>query len=215
MMNLSATADVTIPRVTSRVSLREWAITIALAALVFASFATALTVTGGLVADDAGATPKLYHMMLALLGVLVIVRRRLVLPPREAIIYFVTMFVATGLAYIAFTPRVAGIKIVIAFYTLIVTAVAGRGLSRASLLRACRVGSAVFLAAVIVKNVLHVQAFVLWLASPLGHPDVPSLAGGGLNLEATWLAVASAFFIGSMMFVPLDRKSTRLNSSHV
>lgn len=202
MINLGVATDVTLPRVKSRVRLRERATTAALAALVFASFATALTLSGGLVADDATATPKLYHIMLALLGLMVIVRRRLVLPPREAMIYFATMFLATGLAYMAFTPRVAGLKIVIAFYTLVVGAFVGRGLPHASLLRACRLGSAAFLAAVTVKNVLYIQAFVLWLASPLGHPDVPSLAGGGLNLEATWLAVSAAFFIGSVMFVP-------------
>jgi O-antigen ligase len=174
----------------------------ALAALVFASFATALTVSGSLVADDAGATPKLYHLMLALIGVLVIVRGRVVLPPPEVLTYFATMMLMTGLTYVAFTPRVAGVKLLIAFYTTVAAAVVARGLSRMTLLRACRIGSAVFLAVVIVKNVLHIQSFVLWLASPLGHPDVPSLAGGGLNLEATWLAVSSAFFIGSVMFVP-------------
>ena len=202
MMNLEAAADVTMPRVASRVRAREWATTIALAVLVFASFATALTVTGGLVADDAGATPKLYHVILAVMGVIVLARGRLVLPPPEALIYFATTILAAGLAYVAFTPRVAGIKLLIALYTLVTATVVGRGLSPVSLLRGCRLGSAAFLAAVTVKNALHVQAFVLWLASPLGHPDVPSLAGGGLNLEATWLAVASAFFIGSMMFVP-------------
>jgi O-antigen ligase len=159
-------------------------------------------VTGGLVADDAGATPKLYHLLLALIGVIVMLRGRLVPPPTEALIYFATMMLMTGLTYVAFTPRVAGIKLVIALYTLVVAAVVGRAIPRPTLLRACRIGSAVFLTAVMIKNALHAQAFVLWLASPLGHPDVPSLAGGGLNLEATWLAVSSAFFIGSVTFVP-------------
>jgi O-antigen ligase len=53
-----------------------------------------------------------------------------------------------------------------------------------------------------VKNLQHLPAFVVYLANPFGHPDVPTLSGGGLNLEATWLALSSTFLIGTVLFIP-------------
>jgi O-antigen ligase len=72
----------------------------------------------------------------------------------------------------------------------------------ATVLRACRIASVAFLVIVTAKNVQHAPALLLYLANPFGHPDVPSLAGGGLNLEATWLALTSVFLIGTALFVP-------------
>jgi O-antigen ligase len=201
-INLDVADGVTLPHLTSRTRLREWLATGMLAALVFASFATALTISGTLIGYDTGATPKVYHLLLALAGVPVVMRGRVLRPSRAMLLYFSVMAASTVLAYLAFEARPAGLKLIIAFYTAIVAAEIGRSMGTATVLRACRLAGALFLAVVTVKNAVNVQAFILWLASPLGHPDVPSLAGGGLNLEATWLAVASAFFIGSVWFIP-------------
>src|SRR5262249_40044887 len=75
--------------------------------------------------------------------------------------------------------------------------------NRRIVLRACRVAGVAFAIAVTIKNVTHVPAFIAYLARPLGHPEVPSLAGGGLKIEATWLALSSFFMIGTVLFGPI------------
>jgi hypothetical protein len=58
-------------------------------------------------------------------------------------------------------------------------------------LRACRMAGAAFVIVVTVKNILHVSAFVVYLARPPSVTLDAALAGGGLNIEATWLALSA------------------------
>ena len=202
LMNLDVTADVTLPRLTSSVRTRDRFATTALAALVLASLASAVTATGALVADDAGVTPKAYHAMLIAAGLAMLFRGSIPRPRTELVLYFGVTLSATLLAYLAHEPRMGAIKLLIAMYVALVAAAIGRVAHPRIVLRACRVASVVFLVIVTAKNAQHAPAFVLYLANPFGHPDVPTLAAGGLNLEATWLALSSVFMIGTALFVP-------------
>jgi O-antigen ligase len=201
-MNLGTTADVTPPRLTSPVSVRVWILTGVLAATLLAALASSVTVTGVLVPEDVGATPKAYHALLILLGSAVLLRGRIPRPRAELLLYFGVTISATLLAYVVYEPRVAAIKLFIALYAALIGASIGRIAGPGTVLRAARAASVVFLIAVTIKNAQHVPDFIAYLARPFGHPDVPSLAGGGLNLEATWLALASIFLIGTALFVP-------------
>ena len=202
MMNLGAASPVTPWGVTSRINWRGPAVTGGIAAIVLAAFASAVTVTGALVADDAGATPKLYHAALMLAGAALALRGRMVRPRVELLVYFGVTIAATLLAYIVFEPRVAGIKLLVALGVALIATQLGRVTDARTVLRGCRIASVAFLIIVTVKNVQHLPAFVAYLANPFGHPDVPTLSGGGLNLEATWLALSSTFLIGTVLFVP-------------
>jgi O-antigen ligase len=55
---------------------------------------------------------------------------------------------------------------------------------------------------VVVKDAFHARAFIVFFAKPDGHPIIPTFCIGGPNLEATWLTLASIFFIGSRLFLP-------------
>lgn len=202
MMNLGAASPVTPLGVTSRINWRGPAVTGGIAAIVLAAFASSVTVTGALVADDAGATPKLYHAALMLAGAALAVRGRMVRPRVELLVYFAVTIAATLLAYTVFEPRVAGIKLLVALGVALIATQLGRVTDARTVLRACRIASVAFLIIVTVKNVQHLPAFVAYLANPFGHPDVPTLSGGGLNLEATWLALSSTFLIGTVLFIP-------------
>lgn len=203
MMNLDGTADVTIPRLASPTRVRDWVVTAALASALLAALASALTVTLTLVADDAGATPKAYHVFILVAGVATLLRGRIARPRVELLLYFGVMIAATLLAYLVYEPRVAGLKLLIAFYSALVGASVARTVRPDLILRACRLAAIGFLAIVTAKNAQHVPEFIAYYARPFGHPDVPSLAGGGLNLEATWLALSSVFAIGTTLFVPI------------
>jgi len=203
MTNPGVQTGVTSPYLTSRGDARAWAATAALAATLLLTMASAVTITGRLVAEDAGATPKAYHALLALAGLGVLARGKIARPRAEMLLYFGVTIASTLLAYLIYEPRVAGIKLVIALYAGLVATSVGYVANRHIVLRAWRVAGVAFAIAVTVKNVTHVPEFIAYLARPINHPDVPSLAGGGLNLEAIWLAMSSFFMIGTVLFVPV------------
>ena len=203
MTNPGLQADVTLPPLPTRGAFRAWAATALLAVTVFATLANSITLTGGLVADDAVPTPKAYHALLVLAGLGILARGKIVRPRAEMLLYFGVMVVSTLLTYLIYEPRVAGVKLLIALYAALVGTSVGYVANRRMVLRACRVAGVVFAIAVTVKNVTHVPAFIAYLARPVGHPDVLSLSGGGLNLEATWLALSAFFMIGTVLFVPV------------
>ncbi|MBI0494556.1 hypothetical protein [Pectobacterium parmentieri] len=45
-----------------------------------------------------------------------------------------------------------------------------------------------------VKNIIYFHEFISFIQNPTVHPLVPSLIGGGLNIEATMLGMLSLFF---------------------
>jgi len=201
-MNLGVPPNVTPARMTNPARFRPWTATALLSTLVVSAFASAVTISGALVADDAGATPKLYHVALLLAGAVIVFRGRIARPRTELLLYFAVMTAATLLAYSVNEPRVAGVKLLISLYIALVAGGIGRAAGATVVIRACRVASVAFLLLVTAKNTQHIPAFIAYLASPLGHPELPTLSGGGLNLEATWLALSSVFLIGTAWFVP-------------
>ena len=203
MTNPGVPTDITLPYLATRQATRAWAATAGLAVTLFATLASSVTLTGGLVADDAGATPKAYHALLVLAGLGLLARGKIARPRAELLLYFGVTIASTLLTYLIYEPRVAGIKLLIALYAALVGTSLGYVADRGVVLRACRIAAVAFAIAVTIKNVTHVAAFIAYLARPIGHPDVPSLAGGGLNIEATWLGLASVFMIGTVLFIPM------------
>jgi len=203
MTNPGVRTDITFPYLGSHQATRAWAATAALAVTVFATLSTSVTVTGGLVADDAGPTPKAYHALLVLAGLGLLARGKIARPRAELLLYFGVMIASTLLTYLIYEPRVAGIKLLIALYAALVGTSLGYVANRDIVLRACRVAAVAFAIAVTFKNATHLPAFIAYLTRPIGHPDVPSLSGGGLNIEATWLALGSFFTIGTVFFIPV------------
>jgi O-antigen ligase len=68
--------------------------------------------------------------------------------------------------------------------------------------RALRLASVIVLAAVLAKAVIFLPEIIRFFAAPFGHPTIPTFYGGGPNLEATWVAMAGVFLIGSRLFLP-------------
>src|SRR6185369_7776939 len=98
MTNAGVQTGVTSPYLTSRGDARAWAVTAALALTLFATMASAVTITGGLVAEDAGATPKAYHALLVLAGLGVLARGKIARPRTETLLYFGVTIASTVVA---------------------------------------------------------------------------------------------------------------------
>lgn len=62
-------------------------------------------------------------------------------------------------------------------------------------IRLVKAGAWLVLALIVINAAIHYQAFAAYYARPWdGHPNYPTVFAGGVNLEATWPAMFSAFF---------------------
>jgi O-antigen ligase len=163
-----------------------------------------LTFSGRLADGELGSGPalKAYHGLFAVFGLLLVARGRMVRWRPEMLAYFVVIGATALLASLRFGPKAAIVNTIFAAYAATVGASAGHMAGPGTALRALRFSSVVVLAAVLAKGVLFLPEIVRFLASPFGHPTLPTFFGGGPNLEATWVAMAGVFLIGSRLFVP-------------
>jgi O-antigen ligase len=163
-----------------------------------------VTFSGRLADGELGSGPalKAYHGLFAAFGLLLVARGRLVRWRPEMIVYFVVIGATALLASLSFGPKAAIVNTIFAAYAATVGAAAGRMAGADRSLRALRWASVLVLAAVLLKTALFLPEIVRFLASPFGHPTLPTFYGGGPNLEATWVAMAGVFLIGSRMFLP-------------
>jgi putative inorganic carbon (hco3(-)) transporter len=163
-----------------------------------------LTFSGRLADGELGSGPalKAYHGLFAAFGLLLVARGRLVRWRPEVILYFVVIGSTALLASLRFGPKAAIVNTIFAAYAATVGASAGRMAGPATALRALRWASVIVLGAVLLKAVLFLPEILRFFASPFGHPTLPTFFGGGPNLEATWVAMAGVFLIGSRLFVP-------------
>jgi len=151
---------------------------------------------------DAGPALKAYHGLFAAFGLLLVARGRLVRWRPEMLLYFVVIGATALLASLRFGPQSALVNVVFAAYAATLGASAGHLAGPTKTLRALRFASVVVLGAVLVKAVIYLPEIIRFFAAPWGHPVLPTFYGGGPNLEATWVAMAGVFLIGSRLFIP-------------
>ena len=153
-------------------------------------------------AADSGPALKAYHGLFGCFGLILLARGQVVRWRPEMLAYFLVVGITALVASFAFGPRAAIANTIFAAYAATVGATAGRLAGRDTALRALRWISVVVLLAVLAKAVLFLPEIIRFLAAPNGHPMLPTFYGGGPNLEATWVAMAGVFFIGTRLFIP-------------
>lgn len=173
-----------------------------------------VTVTGAVADGDGGPALKLYHVLFAALGLLLAARARVIRWRTEMVLYFGVVALTTLVAYMRFGPRPIVANTLFAAYAATVGATLGAMAGRDVALRALRCTALVVLAAVLAKGALHLPEIVAFLAAPNGHPTLPTFYGGGPNLEATWVAMAGVFFVGSRLFLPYSLASAAISVAY-
>jgi putative inorganic carbon (HCO3(-)) transporter len=174
-------------------------------ALLFLGLSFQMVTFSGHLADlEQGSGPalKAYHGLFAAFGLLLVARGRLVKWRPEMILYFVVVGATALLASLRYGPQAAIVNTVFAAYAATIGASAGHLAGPGTTLRALRFASIVVLAAVLAKAWIFLPEIIRFFASPFGHPIIPTFFGGGPNLEATWVAMAGVFLIGSRLFIP-------------
>ena len=107
---------------------------------------------------------------------------------------------ASGLGLL---PEAAGLNPLLlnyafAFYLFLL----GLFFAGGQVLSGLRIAALAVLALVFLKNYFFADALRAYLASPEAHPELPWLFGGGPNLEASWLVIGGALFLGTPLFWP-------------
>ena len=163
-----------------------------------------VSLKGQLAEPDAVVGPalKAYHALFVCSGVLLLARGRMVRWRPEMVAYFVVVGITTLVAALRFGPQTVTVNTAFAAYAATIGATLGHLAGATTALRALRWVSVFVLLAVLAKAALFLPAILAFLASPFGHPMLPTFYGGGPNLEATWVAMAGAFLIGSRAFIP-------------
>jgi O-antigen ligase len=157
-----------------------------------------VTLTGQAVMDGDGPSVKPFHVGLALLALWPLAQRRLVRWRPEFATYLFALVVSAGIAYAAEgAPNSRLVNIGIAAYSAALGAALGFSAGETGVRSALRGGAAVVLAAVLVKAVVCRDVLLAFLAAPSAHPNMPTFVSGGVTLEATWLAIVAAAWVGS------------------
>jgi putative inorganic carbon (hco3(-)) transporter len=173
-----------------------------------------VTLTGTIVDESGGPALKMYHGLLAGLALLLAARSRIVRWRAEVTVYFAVTVLTSLFAYLRFGPHPFMVNVIVAAYTATVGATLGAMAGPRAAVKALRVASLAMLAAVLVKDAMNLSAIILFLSAPNGHPPVPTFYGGGPNLEATWVALAGVFFIGSRLLAPYVLAAAAISAAY-
>ena len=175
-----------------------------------------LTFSGDLVVSESGGGPalKVYHAVFACVGLLVLVRGRLVRWRPEMVVYFVVIGATTLIASLHFGAQFVLANTVFAVYAAVIGATVGRMTGAGPVVRVLRWTSVVVLLLVLVKGVIFLPEIIRFLAAPNGHPLLPTFYGGGPNIEATWVGMSGVFLIGSRMFLPYMAASAAISVAY-
>lgn len=149
-----------------------------------------------IVGTGGGSGLKPYHLIVVAALIMTIAMRG-----REwripSLFFTLTILVLTALSLAA--SFFFGLTTVTINYLVLLTIVAvflnlGEGFDLIDWEQVARVGSALILAAVLGNLLLQSKAMLTFLSNPGYHPELETLYGGGVNLEATWLAMFGVFY---------------------
>jgi putative inorganic carbon (hco3(-)) transporter len=159
----------------------------------------------GLSADD---TPeiKIYQILTLLIFIsyLILNYNNIELPPFLILLLFSIIVVLSLINYARFDFNLIIINYCIAFFSFYNGLFLGKYLSYNKLISAIRYVSTIIIFIVVIKLVFYKEAIVTFISNPwLGHPILPVIYGGGVNLEATWIALSIIFYMGTKAFYPI------------
>lgn len=143
----------------------------------------------------AGINLKLYHIF-SLLFLPILFGGcgcSLTIPPKIVCFYFLLIFVISVLMF-----PVYGLGNPIAYmwgaFIIVSICSIGKYIKFDSAISIFQKAAIIFLAIVLIKNFFHKEAFLVFFINPDVHPAVPTFSQGGVNLEATWIALFGFFF---------------------
>ncbi|AMM52356.1 hypothetical protein TH61_15780 [Rufibacter sp. DG15C] len=161
-----------------------------------------LSITGWMTLEDEFQqksidTIKGYHVGSLLFVLFFLARSGIWLPKLPRYVYhFCIWVILSSLAlYVVYGFNSMIINYLFAFYCLIIGGLIGSQLTKEEVVSVFRKVSLLVFAIIAVKLFYYQEEVVRFLKAPIGHPNIETLFGGGVNLEATWVAFHLGFFV--------------------
>lgn len=116
------------------------------------------------------------------------------------------LYISSYLLYITLVSLIASLKFginsliinyIFGFYILVLFCEFGKNLKYDAWISMIRRVASTVMFIVWVKNLLNINVLISFFKHPWAHPDIDTIFEGGVNLEATWLAMFAFFFYGS------------------
>jgi len=120
--------------------------------------------------------------------------RSLIIPPKIVCFYFLLVFIVSLFTIPAYGLGNPLIAYIWGAFIIIVICSIGKYIEFDSIISIFQKVAVLFSMAVWIKNFLNKEAFIIFFINPNVHPIIPTLSQGGVNLEATWIALFGFFF---------------------
>ncbi|GAA4298953.1 O-antigen ligase family protein [Nibribacter koreensis] len=144
-------------------------------------------------------TIKGYHVASLLFLPFFLTKTGIWLPklPRYVFHFCVWVVFSSVALYTVYGANSMIINYLFAFFCLLIGGLVASQLTQDQVMSVLRMVALLVFCIIAVKLLYYHSEIVKFLKAPIGHPNVETLFGGGVNLEATWVAFHLAFFIRS------------------
>jgi len=139
---------------------------------------------------------KFYHIFsLFFLPILIgCCYRSLIIPPKIVCFYFLLVFLISLFTIPTYGLGNPLISYVWGAFIIIAICSIGKCIEFNSIISIFQKVAILFSIAVWIKNFLNKEAFIIFFMNPEVHPAILTFSQGGVNLEATWVALFGFFF---------------------
>ena len=120
--------------------------------------------------------------------------------PQHVLLFFLFIVIIGPLQYLIYDFNKLYLAYIYSFFIFCVGYLSTYFLSESKIFKILKIITLVINIIILVKLVFHREELMRFIQSPDGHPYVFSIYGGGVNLEASWLALSTAFFINRRFF---------------
>ena len=144
-----------------------------------------------------GVAIKLYHAIALFLAPLLFRRRKLLLPPKSLLFFFLFLFGCSLINIPEYGIDPFLFNYIFAIYSLVLVINMGIRFTQKEWINIIQKVAIVMSILIWIKMAINYGAIIQFFADPSGgHPVIDTFFGGGVNLEASYLAIMVPAFIG-------------------
>jgi hypothetical protein len=115
------------------------------------------------------------------------------IPPKIVIFYFFYIILISILMSQIYGLRNPLISYIWGFFMIVTIYSIGKYLKKEIIISIFQKIAILFLIIIWIKNFIYKEAFIIFFINPSIHPVIPTFSDGGVNLEATWVALLGFF----------------------
>lgn len=137
---------------------------------------------------------KVSHLIAILFLPLLLKENKIKLPPTFLTFFFIFILLISCFLSSKYKLNSLLFNYIAGFYYLILFVTLGSKIEEAKWLEMIKKVSWIVLIAVLIKLAINIDTIIQFIKHPSNHPIIDSFFGGGVNLEATWVALLGFSF---------------------